>query len=320
MASVLSMNSVGVVFNIQRFSIHDGPGIRTTVFLKGCPMRCYWCHNPEGRHPYPEIRYHADRCIACGACVAACPNHAHELVNGAHVFNRDLCRVSGECVQTCYSGALELNGRLMSVSQILEEVLRDRAFYDGSNGGVTLSGGEPSLFSHFARCILEACKAEGLHTAIETCGEIAWRSYEEILPFTDLVMMDLKLVTPENHLAVTGRSNERILANARNLALSDKPLLFRTPVVPTVNDNEEEVAKISQFIRSLIDLRHRNGGVVKNHAAITYELLPFHKLASDKYTSLGMDYPAAALDTPAKSRMLELLDVVKMHGIDARIR
>ncbi len=140
------MERSGIVFHIQRFSIHDGPGIRTTVFLKGCSLRCFWCHNPEGRRPRPEIRYSAERCLTCGACVDACPNHAHAITGGIHTFDRDACRMAGECVEVCFSGALELNGRSMTAEEVIVEVSRDRAFYRNSGGGVTLSGGEPSSF------------------------------------------------------------------------------------------------------------------------------------------------------------------------------
>lgn len=307
------MASSGVVFNIQRFSIHDGPGIRTTVFLKECAMGCFWCHNPEGRNPDPEIQYFPSRCIACGECVKVCPNGAHELREGVHVFLRDRCATAAECVKVCCSNALELNGRRMSVEEVVEEVLRDRPFYDTSHGGVTLSGGEPALNSEFARDILASCKEKGLHTAIETCGYYPWSSLERLLPVTDLVMMDVKLISPDRHRAVTRNSNEVILANARRLALTDKQLTFRTPVVPTVNDSEEEFGKIASFIRSLLDLREGKGG-------IRYELLPFHRMAADKYASLGLGYEAAELVPPSKSKMRELSNIARSYGVDALIR
>jgi pyruvate formate lyase activating enzyme len=242
------------------------------------------------------------------------------MFDGTHTFDRERCRTSGECVQVCCSNALEMNGRPMSVDEVMEDILRDRAFYENSAGGVTISGGEPALNATFTRDILERCKREGLHTAIETCGYCSWTALESLLPFTDLVMMDLKLMTPENHQSATGNSNERILANAHMLALTEKPIVFRTPIIPTVNDSEEEFRKIAEFIRTLMDLRRNNGKAGDASVGISYELLAFHKLASDKYTSLGMDYRAAHLSPPSKEKMLELVHVAEGAGIEARVR
>jgi pyruvate formate lyase activating enzyme len=314
------MKPAGLVFNIQRFSIHDGPGIRTTVFLKGCAMQCFWCHNPEGRHPYQELGYVAERCIACGNCVVACPHNAHAIEDGTHIFLRDRCKASGECVATCYSGALTMNGTLMTVDEAVKEVLRDKVFYESSQGGVTLSGGEPALDSGFASAVLERCKMEGLHTAIETCGYCSWSALEQLLPLTDLVMMDIKLITQEKHKAATGNSNEGILDNACKLALTEKPIIFRTPIVPTVNDSDDEFGKIVLFVKSLVDLRLGNGASGGCSPDITYELLTFHKLASDKYRSLGLEYKASHIDPLEKTRMLELVAFAQAQGIDTRMR
>ena len=312
------MSTADIVFNIQRFSLHDGPGIRTTVFLKGCSMSCFWCHNPEGQHPEPELRYFPERCIACGQCVIACPNHAHEMHDGAHVFLRDQCELSGKCVETCYSRALQVEGRVMMVDQVMEEILADKPFYESSGGGVTLSGGEPALSSDFAREILEQCKHHRLHTAIETCGEVPWTSLEALLPFTDLIMMDLKHVDGAKHQLATGQPNDRILSNARRLASSGKTIVFRTPVVPSVNDTEEEIMQIAAFIRELTE-RSRSASQ-NGSGAITYELLAFHKLAAGKYTSLDLDYKARDIEPPTKERMTTLLEAARRSGIDASMR
>jgi pyruvate formate lyase activating enzyme len=281
-------------------------------------MGCFWCHNPEGRHPYRELQYFADRCISCGECVRVCPTQAHELHDGVHHFLRERCRTSGECVDVCCSGALEMNGREMTVDEVMEEVLQDRLFYQNSGGGVTISGGEPGLSADFTRAILSRCKGEGIHTAIETCGYCSWDALESLLPFTDLVMMDLKLVTPEKHRKATGNSNEQILANARKLAARATPIVFRTPIVPTVNDTVDEVRLIVDFIRDLMALRTGNGRGARSH--ISYELLAFHKLGNDKYRSLGMEYRAMPLDPPTRQQMSELLGIATEAGIEARIR
>jgi pyruvate formate lyase activating enzyme len=312
------MSTSDIVFNIQRFSLHDGPGIRTTVFLKGCSMHCFWCHNPEGQHPKPELRYFADKCIACGQCVASCPNHAHEMHDGAHVFLRDKCDLSGACVETCCSGALQMEGRMMTVGQVMDEILADRPFYESSGGGVTLSGGEPALSKDFALEILEQCKNQSLHTAIETCGEVPWTALDALLPFTDLIMMDIKQLDSRKHQFATGHPNDRILSNARQLALSGKTVIFRTPIVPSVNDTEEEIMRIANFVNELITLGGSSGR--NGYGRIRYELLAFHRLAAGKYPTLGLDYKARNLEPPSKEQMTALLDAARRCGINASMR
>jgi pyruvate formate lyase activating enzyme len=314
------MNTAALLFNIQRFSIHDGPGIRTTVFLKGCGMRCFWCHNPEGRHSTPELLFFPDRCIACGECVAACPSNAHQLAGGVHIFDRTACRMSGECVARCCSGALEIAGTSMTVDEVMAEVLRDRPFYTMSGGGVTLSGGEPGFQDAFVRALLDRCKAEQIHTAIETCGYCSWDALAAILPATDLVMMDIKLVSREDHLNATGRPNDRILDNAVKLALTEIPIVFRTPVVPSVNDTEDEIGQIAAFVRSLVERRRLASHKPSPSAPITYELLPFHALGAHKHTSLGLKCSASSLTPPSRERMLELAGAARRNGMFPRVR
>jgi pyruvate formate lyase activating enzyme len=300
----------GVVFNIQRFSIHDGPGIRTTVFLKGCPLRCFWCHNPEGIKSQIQVSYNPSRCILCGECVAICEQGAHTIVDGVHTYDRERCVVCGDCIKECAAEAVELAGKTMTVEEVMAEVRSDRAFYDNSSGGVTISGGEPLLQKEFTYALLASSKAEGIHTAIETSANFRWEEIENMLPVTDLVLMDIKHMDDAKHRAFTGVPNQRILANARRLALTDKPIIFHTPVVPTVNDTPEDISAIAAFVRELVELRA--GAATGQPAPITLILLPFHRLASDKYRSLGMDYRASTLEAPSKEKMQELEKLVNI--------
>jgi pyruvate formate lyase activating enzyme len=215
--------------------------------------------------------------------------------------------VCGKCVDTCYAGARVLTGSEMTVEQVVEESLRDRAFYETSQGGVTLSGGEPSLQHEFSREVLKQLKEAGVHTAIETCAHVPWEHLAALLPYTDLVMMDLKQMDSERHRAATGAPNERILANARRLAQTDKPILFRTPVIPTVNDAPEDIAAIADFVAELNALR--------SGAPFSLELLAFHRLAGDKYRSLGLEYKARDLEPPKKNHMAALAEAGRARGI-----
>lgn len=295
----------GIVTNIQRFSIHDGPGIRTTVFLKGCNLRCFWCHNPEDIRPQPEIQFFPERCIGCGMCTERCENGAHAMLNGVHVYMRDRCTACGRCTETCYAGGVVHVGKVMKVDEVMAEIRQDAAFYASSGGGVTLSGGEPLLQIDFAQALLKACRAEGMHTAIETAAHFPWRRIEAILPFVDLVMMDIKHIDSARHREVTGAPNERILDNARRLGEQPQQLIVRTPVIPGVNDSEDVIRAIASFVATLPNVVH-------------YELLPFHPMAQSKYESFGLDYQAAHLSAPSKTHMTALAEVAKAAGAPVR--
>jgi pyruvate formate lyase activating enzyme len=295
----------GIVTNIQRFSIHDGPGIRTTVFFKGCNLRCFWCHNPETLRSEPQLQLFPDRCIGCGECFERCPQGAHAMTEQGRVFLRERCQACGTCVETCYAQALLLVGEEKTVDEVVQEVLRDLPFYETSGGGVTLSGGEPLLQLEFAIAILERCREAGLHTAIETAANWPWARLEAILPVTDLVMMDVKLMDPARHKECTGVSNERILANAKRLGIEAPALIVRTPIVPGVNDAPDDVLAIAQFAATLPNLLY-------------YELLPFHPMASGKYDSLDMDYRARDLQTPPKEQIETLAEVARQAGLEVR--
>ena len=312
------MSTTGTVFNIQRFSIHDGPGIRTTVFFKGCPLRCFWCHNPEGLRRPPEIRFFPSRCIGCGECAEVCEQTAHTFADGIHSFDRSRCVTCGRCAEICCTEALEMVGQEKTIDEVMDEVLRDRIFYETSNGGVTLSGGEPLLQREFTLELLQRCHAEGLHTAVETSAHCRWEDLAELLPVTDMFMLDIKHMDEKKHREATGMSNQLILANIRHLVKTAKPIVFRTPVIPGVNDSPEDISAIAGCVRELTDLRASEG--VDPDAAISLELLAFHRLAGDKYRSLDMQYEADGLESPSKEQMIELVELAKSHGIPVRGR
>jgi pyruvate formate lyase activating enzyme len=305
----------GTVFNIQRFSIHDGPGIRTTVFLKGCSLHCFWCHNPEGICLQPQIQFFAERCINCGACVGACQHGANSVQDGKLQFDRSRCQECGECIDTCYAEARALVGKEMSPAEVFQEILKDRDYYASSAGGVTLSGGEPVLQPEFSGEVLALCKQAGLHTAIETAGNVPWKDLQALLPVVDLILMDLKQMDSARHRAAVGVSNERLLKNAQNLAAQSAiPIQFRIPVIPGVNDSPADVAATASFVRGLAGARAAAG----NPGKITLDLLPFHRLAGDKYRSLDQDHRASSLTPPSKEKMEELVHIVRAHGIEIR--
>lgn len=296
----------GIVTNIQRFSIHDGPGIRTTVFVKGCNLRCFWCHNPEAIRPQPEIQFFPERCIGCQVCAETCVRAGHHFDEaGVHHYARSRCIGCGACAEICYAQALVLVGRRVSVDTVMAEIRADAAFYASSGGGVTVSGGEPLLQVEFTHDLLAACRAEGIHTAIETAANVAWERIAGLLPVVDLVMMDIKHMDSTVHRDATGVPNERILANARRLGEQPQPLIVRTPIVPGVNDTPADVATIADFVAGLPNLLY-------------YELLPYHPMAKSKYRSLDLDYRGEDLPTPSAAQMAELVAIAAAHGVPAR--
>jgi pyruvate formate lyase activating enzyme len=295
----------GTITEIQRFSVHDGPGIRTTVFFKGCNLRCFWCHNPETHAATPELQLYPERCIACGACLTACERGCHEQANGIRVFHRERCAACGRCADECFAEALVLVGREVSVDDVMAEVLADRPFYENSGGGITLSGGEPLLQAEFAEALLRACHAEGIHTAVETAAQLPWATIEPLLPLVDLVMLDIKALDEDVHRHATGAGNRRILENARRLGERGKPLIVRTPVIPGVNDSPEAIGAIAAFAATLPSLLY-------------YELLPFHPMAAGKYDSMERAYAARELPRPSAEQMEALSEAAARAGITVR--
>jgi len=264
----------GLLFDIQRFSIHDGPGIRTTVFLKGCPLACLWCHNPEGISAQPALFFSPERCIGCGYCLRTCEQHGHAILEGKHVLDRSKCRVCGRCTTECYAGALEVTGKFMTAGEAIAEVLRDRAFYETSGGGLTISGGEPTLQPEFTEAVLRLAKASGLHTVIETCGWAEWTCFELLAPLADLFLFDYKETDPERHKAFTGVDNRLILDNLRRLHAAGKPVILRCPIIPGCNDRADHFEGIARLWRELPGL----AGI---------EIMPYHRLGESKISRLG---------------------------------
>jgi len=294
----------GLVFNIMRFALHDGPGIRTTVFLKGCPLSCWWCHNPESRSRETEVVYVAERCIRCGDCVRACPKAALELDEWV-VRNPHLCRLDTRCVDACSTGAQEILGRWMSLSDVMAEVLKDQIFFDESRGGATISGGEPLMQADFVEALLAACRAQRIHTVLDTCGYAESSVVERIRSKVDLFLFDLKLMDPIKHQQFTGVGNDQILANLRLLAESGSAVIVRIPVIPGVNDDDDNFSAVSSFLSPL--------------RLTSIDLLPYHRIAAGKYSKLGLRYRMESLLPPTAEQLQTIAARLRRDGFHVQI-
>lgn len=298
-------NEKGIVFDIQRFSVHDGPGIRTTVFLKGCPLRCPWCHNPESQRSKPELSFERDLCIACGNCVETCENDAQSIVDGQRSIDRALCEGCGKCVESCYTNALVQKGTTMTVERVLDEVLKDEMLYAKSGGGITLSGGEPTMQPTFALAILEGAQKHGLHTAIETCGFVRWDVLAGILQATDLVIYDIKHLDTVQHKKLVGAGNELILKNLEAIAKQNKDILVRIPLIPGLNDSEENLRASAGLIRKL--------------AIEEVEIIPYHEFAAAKYALLDSRYGLGELQPYAPDQLDSKRRVLARSGANVKL-
>ena len=298
--------SEGVVFHIQRYSIQDGPGIRTTVFLKGCSLRCQWCSNPESQEPHPEILFRGQQCQKSGACAKACEVGAIELIDGAPRLDRSACTRCMDCVEACPSDALEIAGRLMKLEDVVDEACRDELFYTNSGGGVTLSGGEPLSQPEFSRRFLEACKDRSIHTALDTCGHGSWQVMEQVLEHTDLVLFDLKHLSPRKHLDGTGATNDRILSNLRRTLESNGVRVWiRIPLIPGYNDSTPHLKELALALRQT--------------SAEKVSLLGFHHWGRPKYQALGREYPYASADALSRTTLELAKTVLEARGIAVTI-
>ena len=308
-----SREIIGIYLHTQRLSTEDGPGIRTTLFMKGCPLRCWWCHNPESLSMKPQIQWNETHCIGCETCVGVCPNGCLSITAEGIVIDRECCQVCGTCVEACPSAAMELLGKQITPEAIFQELVKDQSFYETSGGGITISGGEPMLQAEFITQVLSIAKRKGIQTAIDTCGFCSPRNFEQVLPFVDLVLFDLKEMDPERHKTFTGQGNQRILENLfliRDWIASDdgKRLWVRTPLIPGTTATKENIERIGRF------LSENMGGYVDR-----WELCAFNNLCKDKYRRLGMEWRFNETPLLTHEELLGWEKFAKGTGVDPAI-
>ena len=293
------------VFNIQHFSTEDGPGVRTTVFLQGCPLRCAWCANPESQKSTRQLAHRAPICVKCGYCIRHCPQKALRVQNGAIRIDRDKCVSCGTCTEVCPSHAMFFYGEIKSLDAVFEEVMKDKGYYETSGGGVTCSGGECMLQPEFVAELFRQCKEAGIHTTLDTCGHFPSSHIEQVLPFTDLVLYDLKLMDSEKHRRMTGCGNELILENLRRIRMYPVTIRIRIPVIPGYNDSDEDLQAAARFVRDL-------------DPSLQIDLLPYHKFGLGKYKMLDIPYPLEEVDSPTadqKARYQQIFTSLDMKCI-----
>jgi pyruvate formate lyase activating enzyme len=311
----LNGSIVGNVFEIQRWSLHDGPGIRTMVFLKGCPLKCIWCCNPESQKTYTEIAYFKDKCIDCSRCITGCPHGAVSVNENGYSTNYNICRENCygvvvppyPCTSKCYANARKNIGTEMTTDKVLEEVLKDNIIYTQSGGGITVSGGEPMLQFSFVKELLKESKKNNLHTAMETCGFVKWENYEEVLEYLDFLFLDIKQFDNEKHIKITGQDNTLILDNSRKLANLARQkgikMVVRIPVIPGLTDSNENINSIAKFVSSELD------------GVNVVELMPYHRLGRGKYTDIGMTYELGDLEPPSEDHINNLKKIILSYGL-----
>lgn len=292
------------IFNIQKFSIHDGPGIRTTVFFKGCPLQCIWCHNPESQNLGKEILYDKNKCTLCGSCIKICQNNAIELKDNDLEINMDKCTFCGDCTVCCINSAKQIAGKEYTVDEVMKEVLKDRVFYKNSKGGVTLSGGEPLIYAAFVEELLMELKKENIHTAVDTCGAVDFKVLERISKYTDLFLYDIKSMDEEKHILYTGVSNKNIIENLIKLSKIHNNINLRLPIIEGINADENHIFEILKLI--------------KNTNIKKINLLPYHDIAMHKYEKLGRKY-YEYMKRPADEKLKRYIDIIEKEGYRVKI-
>ncbi|WP_293665803.1 glycyl-radical enzyme activating protein [Tepidibacter sp.] len=304
--SKINYEETGIVFNMQRFSIHDGPGIRTIAFLKGCPLTCDWCSNPESHKKKPEVMFNLNNCKGCRKCEKVCALGAIDF-SLPHRVNQDICTGCGKCVEVCFPRGLVMSGNKRMVEEVIKDLKKDSTQYRRSGGGITLSGGEPLLQQDFSEELLKACKALGWHTAMETTAFAKKDVIEKVIPWVDLVLLDIKSIDASQHKRYTGVNNEIILENAKTIAQLGVEIIVRVPVIPMFNADEKSIRDIANFTKSL--------GVVKE-----LHLLPYHRLGVNKYECIGKHYPIRPnIKTPSEDTMMKLKGIVESVGIKCSV-
>jgi pyruvate formate lyase activating enzyme len=295
----------GVIFDIKKFAIDDGPGIRTTIFFKGCLLRCWWCHNPEGQLLTPELMYRRTRCDSCAECVRICPEEAIACSLKRISINRNHCNLCGKCCQVCPTGALAIAGKQVSLKDVLREIDKDSIFYDESQGGVTVSGGEPLLQLDFLKALLTECRDRDIRTAVDTCGYASHGVIDKISDKVDLFLYDIKTTDEKKHVKYTGVSNKPILENLRRLAENGCNIQVRFPIIPGINDDKENVTETAEFMASCR---------IKN-----ISLLPYHRAGIEKYKGLSRTYKLKKIQTPSDQDLNLIKEELEAFGLKVRI-
>lgn len=301
----IDWNQTGTVFNIQRYSLHDGPGIRSIVFFKGCSLRCQWCSNPESQKGAPQVLFVKSRCIGCRACAKVCPANAIVFEENRRIV-QEKCIHCGECAKACMADALEEKGKRVTVREIYEELKKDEIYYSYSRGGITLSGGEALLQPKFAAELFKACRQSGWNTAVETALFVTRDAIDAVLPFTDVFLADFKVFDSAAHQAYTGRPNDRIKENIRYISEQGGAVILRIPLIPGVNDSESNLRATAEFAKNLETITE-------------VDLLPYHRLGVNKYEQLGRDYSLSDLRQPSGKTVQQIADFFKAYGFTVQI-